>query len=288
MLTVFLEMLVTITEVGSIYSLVVLAVFLTSRIIKFDDLSVDGSFATGGAITALLCSFHVWPILLLPLAFASGAAVGMLTGLLYTKLKINNLMSGIIVMTGIFSLNLKIAGPNVSLADSTTIFYMPKIFLHDWGNVTVLGTIIALIFIIANWFLETELGFLLRATGSSPQMLCNLGKNVDHYRLAALMLANGLTALAGSLFVQYTGFFSITGSIGTLVIGLAGLIITESLSNKSCLFLILGAIGYQALIACTIELQVDPLWNKLITACLIVIMLVIRQSKNQKLQRKLR
>lgn len=282
MITLIFEMLTTIAEIGCIYSLVVLAVFITSRIIKFDDLTVDGSFATGGAVTAFLAQAHIWPSFLLPLAFVSGIAVGAITGLLHAKLKINNLMSGIIVTTGIFSLNLKLAGPNLSLAGLATIFTLPEYLLRAWSHMIVLAMITALIFGIISWLLHTELGFLLRAVGGSPQMLINLGKNVAWYRIGALMLANGLTALAGSLFVQHTGFFSITGSIGTLIIGLAGLIIAESMPRKSLIMLIFGAIAYQAIIACTIELQLDPAWNKLITACLIILMLVIRQSSGAK------
>ena len=126
------------------------------------------------------------------------------------------------------------------------------------------------------WFLQTEVGYLLYAVGDNPQMLLNVGKSVEYYTVLAIVLANTLGALSGALFVQYLGYFSIWGGVGVLIIGLAGLILAESLSKAFGFVLIVGSIAYQAIIAATFELQMDQDWNKLVTALLIVVLIVIK------------
>jgi putative ABC transport system permease protein len=127
------------------------------------------------------------------------------------------------------------------------------------------------------WLLRTECGFLFRAVGDNPQMLINLGKNPDNYIIAALMTSNALTAFSGALFVQYLGYFSIWASVGILIIALAGLILSENIGRTFGYNVIIGAIIYQAIIAATFEFNVDPEWNKLITALLIIFMIGLKQ-----------
>ncbi|HLW72752.1 MAG TPA: hypothetical protein VKR54_01755 [Candidatus Babeliales bacterium] len=273
-----------IVERGLIFSISVMAIYITSRIIRFDDLSVEGSFGLGGALMALLLTHNMTWLLALALITIAGACAGLATGLLHTKLKLNNLISGIVVTTALFSINLKIAGSNMVLGGKTTLFnIIPGVI--NMKIVILLPAICALLFII-KWFLNTECGFLFKAVGDNPQMLTNLGKNAHTYTIAALMLANGLTALAGAIFVQYVGYFSIWSSVGILIIALAGLILSETFGRTFGFSLLIGAILYQAIIAATFEFNVDPEWNKLITALLIIVMIALKKHSSIFTQRQ--
>ncbi|MGE0009399.1 MAG: hypothetical protein AB7F19_02555 [Candidatus Babeliales bacterium] len=269
-----LPILEGVIERGLLFSLVVVAVYLTSRIIKFDDLSVEGSFGIGGAVTAACLAHDISIIIALPLALLAGALTGMATGLLHTKLKLNNLMSGIIVTTGLFSIALKLASSNVGLSHATTLFtYAPH-------TIIVLIIISVLIAWGVLWLLHTEVGYMLYAVGSNERILTTLGKNIDTYKIGCLMLANSITALAGSLFVQLVGYFSIWSNVGMLIIAMTGLILSEMITTHITFWsLLLGSILYQGIIAATFEFQLDPSWNKLITALLLVALLSIKQLR---------
>ncbi len=264
-----------IIERGLIFSITVMAIYITSRIIRFDDLSVEGSFGLGGALMALLLTQNIPWIIAFPIIVLAGAAAGLATGLLHTKLKLNNLISGIVVTTGLFSINLKIAGSNMILANKATIFNL--LSSANSLKIIILLPLICALLLLIRWFLNTECGYLLNAVGDNPQMLTNLGKNADTYTITALMLANGLTAFAGALFVQYVGYFSIWSGVGILIIALAGLILSETLGNAFGFNLLVGAILYQAIIAATFEFNLDPEWNKLITAVLIIVMITLKK-----------
>lgn len=268
-----------IIERGLIFALCVAGVYIASRIINFDNLAVEGAFGLGGAFTAQTIVYGFNPWLGLAGALLIGAVSGLATGLLNTKLKLNNLISGIVVTTGVFSIMLKIAGSNMPLYGKSTIFsLMPD---TSFQFLIILVPLIGSIFFAIKWFLTTEVGFLLHAVGDNPQMLLNLGKSVHHYKILGLILSNTLAALSGALFVQYLGYFSIWASVGVLIIGLAGLILAETLSKKFGLVLIIGSIAYQTIIAATFELQMDQDWNKLVTALLIVLLIVIKNNINK-------
>lgn len=269
---------VTVFELGCIYALVVLAVYVTSRVINIDDFTVEGSFATGGAITATLLLHALHPLLTVVCAMTVGALVGCLTGLLHTKLSMHNLISGIVVTTALFSINLKTVGSHAIIAPEATLFAC----LPLQNNALVLGCACFLMVGMVHWFLKTEVGFCLRAVGGNALMVTALGKSATWYKILGFMLANSLSACAGSLLVQHTCFFSITGSIGTLIIALAGLIIGTTLSRTLFWSVVGGAFLYQFIIACTIELQFDPIWNKMITALLIVMIMACKQCFKDK------
>jgi putative tryptophan/tyrosine transport system permease protein len=277
-----LQVAQSIVERGLILGIIVAAVYLASRLINFDNLAVEGAFGLGGALTALLISWGVNPWLGLCGAVLLGAISGIVTGLLNAKLKLNNLISGIVVTTGAFSITLKIAGSNMSLGGKLTIFTMLPSVLMPYQSLLLLTIFCVILFSFINWFLKTEVGFLLHAVGDTPQILTNIGKNVDAYTIAGLTISNALAALSGALFVQYAGYFSIWTSMGMLIIGLAGMILAQLFSNKFGCALLIGSIIYQAIIALTFELQLDQDWNKLITALLIVLLIVIKQSLNKK------
>lgn len=275
-----------IVERGLIYSLIVIGVYLTSRIIKFDDLTVEGSFGLGGALTAFAILSGTHPIFIIPLSMVAGGLAGLCTGLLHTKLKINNLISGIVVTTGLFSINLKIAGANATIIGYPTLFDLLPLYLTNYKTFVSLIFIASILLIVVKKLLNTEVGYLIQAVGDNPQMLTNLGKNIHTYKITALFFSNMLTACAGSLFVQYVGYFSIWANIGILISALAGLILAELISSSLGVSLIVGSIVYQLLIAITFELQVAQEWNKLITAILIVILLSLKSHLSGNNARK--
>lgn len=265
----------SVVEQGFIYALVVFGVHISSEIIAFDDLAVEGSFSAGGALAAFLAASTVNCWWALPLAFCLGCCIGVVTCFLHVRCGLNNLLSGIVVTTSLFSINLKWVGTHVAFAEGATIF-------DQVPPLAILFLLIGSCWLFMQWFLQTEVGFLLRALGCNPRMLTNLEKSVGLYKAFGLMLSNALSALAGALFVHYLGFFSITGGIGILIIALASHILGKIICKKSLGGLILGAIAYQAVIALTVELQVDPAWNKLIAAVMIVLLIVFRGLKDSK------
>jgi putative ABC transport system permease protein len=266
-----------IVERGLIFGIVVAAVYIASRLINFDNLAVEGSFGLGGALSAVLIAGGFNPWLALLCAALVGIASGIVTACLNTKLQLNNLISGIVVTTGLFSITLKTAGSNMSLSGKTTMFNTMPSWVAPYQSLAVLIVVCMLIFTLIDWLLTTEIGFLLRAVGDTPQMLTNVGKSIDRYIMLGIALSNMLAAMSGALFVQYTGYFSIWASLGILIIGLAGMIIAETFSPSFGISLIAGSIAYQTIIAMTFELQLNQDWNKLITAVLIVLLIVIKQ-----------
>lgn len=269
---------------GLIYSFVVMGVYFSSRVIRFDDLTTEGSFGFGGAITAILIVSEISPWLTLLLAILGGALSGCVTGILHTKMKMNNLMSGLVVTTALFSVCLKLAKSNLPLPRDSSIFsIIPD--AEVFSSIVILMTLLGITYIGLKILLSSEIGLLLRAVGNNPQMVISLGKSVDGYTISGLAIANSLTALAGSLFVQWNGFFSITGNIGTLIIGLAGLILAEMIKPSFSFALILGAMLYQAIFAITIEFEWEPMWNNLIKAVLIVVLIQLKSHKLPHTQR---
>lgn len=277
-----LHMAQSIVERGLIFGLIVAAVYISSRLIKFDNLAVEGAFGLGGALTALLITTHINPWISLVGAGCVGGLSGIVTGLLNTKLKLNNLISGIVVTTALFSITLKTAGSNMPLSGKGTVFTQVPSMLAPYAPLIVLTSICLVLFTLIRWFLKTEVGFLLRTVGDTPQMLTNVGKSIDAYTILGLTLSNALAALSGALFVQYTGYFSIWTTVGVLIIGLAGMIVAQTMSTEFGLELLLGSIAYQAIIALTFELQLDQDWNKLITALLIILLIVGKDWLNKE------
>jgi len=271
-----IEILQHILLQGLIYSLVVMGMYLSSRVIKFDDLTTEGSFGLGSVTATVAITLGLSPWLTLPLAMFSGAIAGAMTGILHTRFNINPLICGLIVTTALFSVCLKAAGANQSLYGYSTLF------LPDASPLWILGvllTLVTLLFWGLKWLLNSEVGLLLKALGTNPHMLTRLGKDIGSYKIFTLMISNSLIALSGSLLIQWNGFFSITGNIGTLIIGLIGLILSELIQRSFGIGLILGAIAYQALFSITIALQLDPVWNNLIKALLIVALIQLKPKK---------
>jgi putative ABC transport system permease protein len=276
----FLPVILGILERGLIGSLVVMAVYLASRLMKFDDFSIEGTFGLGGAMVAWLIIQGEHPWLAIVIGTMAGGLAGLVTGLLHTKLGLNRLIAGIAVTTMLFSVSINIGGANVALGDAKTIFT----FFHfsEFGNLILLVPLVICVALLFVWYMRTESGFILRSTGINEQFVTSLGKSVHFYIILSLILANSLSAFSGGIFVQYSGFFSAYGNVGTLIAALAGCMIAELFSWNMFLMCILGSILYQLLIAITIELQVEPSWQKLITGLLIVLILVMKKMEGKK------
>lgn len=279
-------------EIGLIFSLVALGVFISFRLLRFPDLTVDGSFPLGGAVCAILISTgtNAWVATLA--ATAAGAVAGLITGWLNVKLKIMDLLASILMMIALYSINLRIMGrPNVPLISEPTLF---TVLQPEWLSDYVLRPLLLLgIVVLAklglDWFFATQKGLAIRATGSNPRMARAQGINTGAMILLGMALSNALVALAGALFAQTQGGADISMGIGTIVIGLAAVIVGESILPSRRLVLatlavILGAIVYRFFIALALNsdfigLQAQDL--NLVTALLVTFALVIPLLKKR-------
>jgi len=271
-------------ELGLLYAVMALGVYITFRILEFPDLTVDGSFTTGGAIAALMITTGWSPWLATAAAFFGGLAAGFLTGLLHTKGKINGLLSGILMMIALYSINMRILGkPNVSLSRSK----VDSVFTALESDLAFLPLMIWLIAfalivkLVLDWFFKTDLGLALRATGDNLRMIQSFGANTDRMKMIGVSLSNGLVAVSGALIAQYQGFADISMGVGMIVIGLASVIIGEAIFGartvvQATLAVVLGAVIYRIVYA--LALRVDFLEAsdmKLITAVIVIIALVV-------------
>ena len=283
-------------EIGLIFALVALGVYISFRLLRFPDLTVDGSFPLGGAVCAVLISTGTNPWVATLAATAAGASAGMVTGWLNVKLKIMDLLASILMMIALYSVNLRImGGPNIPLINDPTIFNMLQ---PEGMDDYVFRPLLLLVIVIAaklllDWFFATERGLAIRATGSNARMARAQGVNTGGMILLGMAVSNGLVGLAGAMFVQTQGGSDISMGIGTIVIGLAAVIVGESIlpSRKiiwATLAVVIGAIVYRFFIAAALNSDFIGLKAQdlnLVTAVLVTIALVIPQLK-RKLSRK--
>jgi putative tryptophan/tyrosine transport system permease protein len=293
--------------IGLILSLLALGVYISYRVFDIADITVDGSITLGAALCAVLLVKGTHPLLATLAGFAGGWVAGAITGLLQTKCRINALLSGILVMTGLYSVNLHVMGKsNVALLSSETFstwagrlgqawFGKPEVSLLGWlvGVRDLMTLLVALGLIVIAclvlyWFFRTELGTAMRASGDNPQMVRALGVNVEGYRILGLALANGLVALSGALLAQYQGFADVQMGIGMVVWGLASVIIGESLIGTRSLGLsiygaVAGSVLFRLLVAIALRWGLNPNDLKLVTALFVfaalVVPLVFRRQK---------
>jgi putative ABC transport system permease protein len=261
-------------EMGLLYAFMALGVYITFRILDFPDLTVDGSFTTGGAIAAVMITHGYEPWLATLAALAGGMAAGMCTGLLHTKGKINGLLSGILMMIALYSINLRIMGkPNVSLMGENSLF-------SSINPLLVMPFVVILVKILMDLFLRTDLGLALRATGDNSRMIRSFGVNTDNTTILGISMSNGLVALSGALITQYSTFADSSMGIGMIVIGLASVIIGEAVFGTGSVFratlaVVLGSIVYRIVVALALRV---PWLNasdlKLITAIIVIVALV--------------
>ena len=284
-------------EIGLIFSLVALGVFISFRLLRFPDLTVDGSFPLGGAVCAILISTGTNPWLATLAGTAAGAVAGFITGWLNVKLKIMDLLASILMMIGLYSINLRVmGGPNVPLINEPTLFTMLQ---PDNIEDYVMRPIILLGFVIVaklalDWFYATERVLAIRSTVSNARMARAQGVNTGAMILLGMAISNGLVGLAGALFVQTQGGSDISMGIGTIVIGLAAVIVGETIlpSRKiiwATLAVVIGAVVYRFFIAAALNIDAIGLKAQdlnLVTAVLVTIALIIPQIKKKLSKRK--
>jgi putative ABC transport system permease protein len=281
---------------GILWGIMALGVYLTFRILDIADMTVDGSFATGGAITAVFVVHGLDPLLALLVAFVVGMITGLVTGLLHTKLKIHILLAGILSMIALYSINIRIMnGPNTPLIGVNTV--MTAIRNALGVNTTIASLIVGGIFIVAivgllYWFFGTELGSAIRATGSNEKMIRALGVNTDNIKILGLMIANGLVALSGALVAQSQGYADVSMGTGTIVVGLASIIIGEVIFGKhfgfwyTLLSVVFGSIVYRMIIALVLQLGLKSSDLKLLTAIIVAVALSVPVVKERIARRR--
>lgn len=274
--------LISVLEQGLIFAIMAQGVYITYKILDFPDLSVDSTFPLGAAITSALLLKGVNPYLATLAALFFGMFGGLATGILHVKLKITNLLAGILVMIGLYSINLRIMSkPNIPLFNQSIIF-------NDSVPKLVIILVIALIVkILLDVFLKTKLGFLLKATGDNHQLVTSLGVNINSMKILGLMISNGIVALSGSILAQHQGFADIGMGTGMIVIGLASIILGEALLKHfsfitGTTLAIVGAIVYKTIIALALKLGLPPTDLKLITSVLVIIILALYQNNPNK------
>lgn len=266
---------------GLCFAGIALGIYISMKIFNIPDITTDGSYTLGGVVTALLLT-HQQPVyIVLPAVIAAGALAGAITGLIHTRLKVNPLLAGILVMTALYSVNLTLMRrSNIPLIGVKTLFdKLPLLIDLNQNTGVVLSLIVLLITLLIGYLLKTDFGLTMRATGNSESMIRALGVNTNNMKIAGLALANGLIALSGYLMTQFQGFADINMGIGIVITGLGSVIIAETIINwlritsawLSLALVIAGAIAFQMVLAITLSIGVDANLLKLVTAAFVLL-----------------
>lgn len=270
-------------ELGLIYALMALGVYITFRILDFPDLTVDGSFTTGAATAAIWIANGGNPWVGTILAFFVGTLAGLITGLLHTKGGINGLLAGILTMIALWSINLRIMGrSNISLLGSDSIFtpLQERGFMGTWASIGFLALAVIAIKLVLDFFLKTNMGTTLQATGDNEEMIRSFGVNTDNMKILGLMISNGLVGLSGAIFAQYNGNADISMGIGIIVAGLASVIVGQAIFGTRSILMaslgvVIGSVLYRVFISLAMDLGLNPNDMKLISAALVVVALLL-------------
>lgn len=282
----FASILINILEEGFIYGIMAMGVYITYAVLDFPDLSVDGTLPLGACVTGVLIAAGVNPVLALLVSFLAGCAAGACTGLLHVKLGIRDLLSGILVMTALLTINLLVTGKQsvIYINKLPTIFtdglvtLLPE-SLYAYRRVIILLIVVAAVKLVMDLFFKTRLGLLLRASGSNLQYVTSLAVNPGHMKILGLTLGNGFTALAGSVLAQQARSASVSSGTGMVVMGLASVIIGTTLFKrvrfiKATTQVVIGSLVYKACLAIATLLKLDTVYLKLLMSVLFIIALV--------------
>ena len=275
--------MVIAVEMGLIYAIMALGVYLTFRILDFPDLTVDGSFTTGAAVAATMIINGQPPLLATLAAFGAGAIAGWITGILHTKGKINGLLAGILTMIGLYSINLRIMGKaNLPLLREQTLITPLREggLLGTWVSIVIFAGVVIVIKLLIDWFMHTDQGLAIQATGDKEEMIRSFGVNTDRTKILMLAISNGLVGLCGAIIAQYQGFADIGMGIGLILVGLASVILGQAIFGSrliviSTFAVIMGAVLYRIVIALALTVGFNPNDMKLISAVLVVLALVL-------------
>ena len=280
--------LLSVLEQGMIYAIMALGIYITYKILDFPDLTVDGSFPLGAAVAAVMISKDVNPLLTLPVCFLVGAVIGVCTGLIHVKLKVRDLL--------LYTAELRVAGrANLPFYNKTTIFdndVVDSVFpetLEKYKTVLIILLIVLAVKYILDWYLHTKSGYILRAVGDNEAIVTAMAVDKGKIKIIGLSIANGLVALSGCVYAQQQRFFDVSMGTGTMVIGLASVIIGTSLFQRLTFFrvtssVIIGSILYKGCVALAIKLGFVSTDLKFITASLFLIILVLGRERKRKVR----
>ncbi|MES2429247.1 MAG: ABC transporter permease [Bacteroidota bacterium] len=266
---------------GLCFSGIALGIYISMKIFNIPDITTDGSYTLGGVVTAIMLTNHIPGYLILPAVLIAGGVSGAITGLIHTKLKINPLLAGILVMTALYSVNLTLMGrSNIPLIGTSSIFTFLQIVNNANQNTFwILLIFVLVITLVIGYLLKTDFGIAMRATGNSETMVRALGVNTDRMKIIGLALANALTAVSGYLITQFQGFADINMGIGIVIVGLGSVIIAETLIGWfqttsvwiSLALVLAGAVIFQLVLAVTLNIGVDANLLKLVTAVFVLL-----------------
>ena len=275
-------MLQATIEQSLIFAIMVLGVYISFRILNFPDMTVDGTFPLGAAISAKLLTLGVNPYLTLLVALVAGAAAGAVTGLIHVKLKVKDLLAGILVMTALYSVNLRVMGKS-----NIPLFEEDNIFNTEYSMMITIVVLILISKFLLDYLLKTKFGFALKALGDNENLIVSLGLNEEKYKIYGLMIANAFVAFSGAVLAQYQGFADVGMGTGIIVIGLASIIIGDTLFGKrrrlvGTTIVIIGSILYRGVIAVTLSMGMDASDLKLITSVIVIVILWIQKQKDKR------
>ena len=275
-------MLQATIEQSLIFAIMVLGVYISFRILNFPDMTVDGTFPLGAAISAKLLTLGVNPYLTLLVALIAGAVAGAITGLIHVKLKVKDLLAGILVMTALYSVNLRVMGKS-----NIPLFEEDNIFNTEYSMMITIVVLILISKFLLDYLLKTKFGFALKALGDNENLIVSLGLNEEKYKIYGLMIANAFVAFSGAVLAQYQGFADVGMGTGIIVIGLASIIIGDTLFGKrrrlaGTTIVIIGSMLYRAVIAVTLSMGMDASDLKLITSVIVIVILWIQKQKDKR------
>ncbi|ALF26246.1 ABC transporter permease [Fusobacterium nucleatum] len=275
-------MLQATIEQSLIFAIMVLGVYISFRILNFPDMTVDGTFPLGAAISAKLLTLGVNPYLTLIVTLVAGAVAGAITGLIHVKLKVKDLLAGILVMTALYSVNLRVMGKS-----NIPLFEEDNIFNTEYSMMITIVVLILISKFILDYLLKTKFGFALKALGDNENLIVSLGLNEEKYKIYGLMIANAFVAFSGAILAQYQGFADVGMGTGIIVIGLASIIIGDTLFGKrrrlaGTTIVIIGSILYRGVIAVTLSMGMDASDLKLITSVIVIVILWIQKQKDKR------
>lgn len=281
-----MNLLLSVLEQGLIYAVLALGVYITFKILDFPDMSVDSSFPLGAAVTALMIQSGASPLLTLPVSMLAGALAGAVTGIIHVRFHVRDLLAGIIVMTGLYSVNLHIAGrANVQLFAYDTLFTNEAVkalpeAVQPYAPALILAAIVLAVKLLLDAYLATRSGFLLRATGDNAVLVATLAKDAGKVKILGLAIANALVALSGCIMCQYQRYFDISMGTGTLVLAVASVIMgTQLLSGlrflRATTAVVLGSVLYKGCVALALRFGLSPFDLKIVTAVLLLVIIVV-------------
>lgn len=283
-----MALLLSVLEQGFIYAMLALGIYITYKILDFPDLTVDSSFPLGAAVCVVMIKAGINPYIALPAAFVAGGISGLVTGIIHVKFKVRDLLSGIITMTMLYSVNLHITAgqANVPIFNDDTIFTLSPVknIAGDYNAVIVIFVIILICKVSMDLYLKTKSGYLLRAVGDNETVVTSLAKDKGTVKIIGLVIANALVALAGCVMCQQQRFFDISMGTGTMVIGLASVIIGTNVFGRLSFFktttaVVIGSVIYKACVALAIAQGMQAIDMKLITGALFLVILIVSNFK---------